>query len=176
MSFTSVYRLCIRIFRERSPSTSKRPPNSIDLSMEIFLIFYCICARVGWKVRRLTKKKLCYSNETWHALNSIFPDTNYIISRPLISRDISKLPGKLTKGVVFHQDCGFELVDHTLYSPHLAQSDYFSVPQHEQNNNNQPTKQTNKHLAGKQYGPIMRSLCSSWLFWGSGYITRESKR
>ena len=33
--------------------------------------------RVGWKVHRLTKKE-CHSNETWHALNSTFPDTNCI--------------------------------------------------------------------------------------------------
>ena len=31
--------------------------------------------RVGWKIHRLTKKELCHSNETWHALNSIFADT-----------------------------------------------------------------------------------------------------
>ena len=28
----------------------------------------------------LTKKELCHSNETWHALNSTFPDTNCIVS------------------------------------------------------------------------------------------------
>ena len=37
-------------------------------------------------------------------------------------------------------DCGFELVDHPPYSPDLAPSDYFAVPQH-----------WKKHLAGKQY-------------------------
>ena len=36
--------------------------------------------RVGWKVHRLTKKELCNSNETWHVLNSTFPDTNCIVS------------------------------------------------------------------------------------------------
>ena len=65
------------------------------------------------------------------------------------TRDISKQPGKLTNGVLFHQDnapahksvvamaavhdCGFELVDLLIWH-HL-----FSVSQHE------------KHLAGKQY-------------------------
>ena len=55
-----------------------------------------------------------------------------------------KQPGKLTKGVLFHQDnapalksvvamaavhdCGFELVDHPPYSPDLAPSDYFLFP------------------------------------------------
>ena len=35
----------------------------------------------GWKVHRLmTKKELCHSNKTWHALNSTFPDTNCIVS------------------------------------------------------------------------------------------------
>ena len=53
----------------------------------------------------------------------------------------SKWSGKLTKGVLLHQDnapahkaqvamsavhdCGFELIDHTPYSPDLAPSDYF---------------------------------------------------
>ena len=53
----------------------------------------------------------------------------------------SKRPGKLTKGVLLHQDnvpahkslvamspvhdCCFELIDHTPYSPDLAPSDYF---------------------------------------------------
>ena len=35
--------------------------------------------RVGWYIHRLTKKELCHSNETWHALNSAFPDTNSIV-------------------------------------------------------------------------------------------------
>ena len=53
-------------------------------------------------------------------------------------------PGKVTKGVLFHQDnapapkavfamaamhvCGFELVDCPPYSPDLAPSDYFLFP------------------------------------------------
>ena len=36
--------------------------------------------RIGWKVHKLTKKELCHSNETWHALNSTFPDINCIAS------------------------------------------------------------------------------------------------
>ena len=36
--------------------------------------------RVSWKVHRLTKKELCDSNDTWHALNSTLPDTNFIVS------------------------------------------------------------------------------------------------
>ena len=56
----------------------------------------------------------------------------------------SKRPGKLTKGVLLHQDnapalkslvamsavhnCGFELIDHPPYSPDLATSDYFLLP------------------------------------------------
>uniref|UniRef100_A0A3Q0RMV0 Tc1-like transposase DDE domain-containing protein n=1 Tax=Amphilophus citrinellus TaxID=61819 RepID=A0A3Q0RMV0_AMPCI len=67
----------------------------------------------------------------------------------------SKRHGKLTKGVLFHQDnapphksmvamaavrnCSFELVDHPPYSPNLAPSDYFLFPS------------MKKHLAGKQY-------------------------
>ena len=35
--------------------------------------------RVSWKVHRLTKKELRHSNETWHALNSTFSDTNCIV-------------------------------------------------------------------------------------------------
>ena len=56
----------------------------------------------------------------------------------------SKRPGKLTKGVLLHQDyapahkslvamsavydCGFELIDHPPYSPDLAPSDYLLFP------------------------------------------------
>ena len=90
---------------------------------------------------RLTRKELCHSNETWHALNSTFPDTNCIVSfqinphldklfraLKICTRDISKWSGKLTKGVLLHQDnapahksvvamavvhdYGFELVNH----------------------------------------------------------------
>ena len=39
------------------------------------------CTWVGWKVCRLTKKELCHSCETWHGLNSAFPNTiNCIVS------------------------------------------------------------------------------------------------
>ena len=57
------------------------------------------------------------------------------------TRDISKLPGKLTKGILFHQDnapayksvvamaavrdCDFKLIDHP---PDFAPSDYFLFP------------------------------------------------
>ena len=67
----------------------------------------------------------------------------------------SKRPGKLTKGVLLHQDnapahkslvamsavhdCGFELIDHPPYSPDLAPSDYFLFPN------------LKKHLARKRY-------------------------
>ena len=67
----------------------------------------------------------------------------------------SKRPGKLTKGVLLHQDnapahkslvamsavhdYGFELIDHPSYSPDLAPSDYFLFPN------------LKKHLAGKRY-------------------------
>ena len=67
----------------------------------------------------------------------------------------SKWPGKLTKGVLLHQDnahphkslvamsavhdCGFKLIDHPPYSPDLAPSDYFLFPN------------LKKHVAGKWY-------------------------
>ena len=67
----------------------------------------------------------------------------------------SKRPGELTKGVLLHQenapahnslvamsavhDCGFGLIDHTPYSPDLATSDYFLLPNLKQ------------RLAGKRY-------------------------
>ena len=67
----------------------------------------------------------------------------------------SKWPGKLTKGVLLHQDnalahkslvamsavrdCGFELIDHPPYSPDLAPLDYVLLPN------------LKKHLAGKRY-------------------------
>ena len=67
----------------------------------------------------------------------------------------SKRPGKLTKGVLLHQDnapahkslvvmsavhdCDFELIDHPPHSPDLAPSDYFLF------------SSLKKHLAGKRY-------------------------
>ena len=67
-------------------------------------------------------------------------------------RQAIKRPGKLTKGVLLHQDnalahkslvamsavhdCSFELFDHPPYSPDLAPSDYFLFPN------------LKKHLAG----------------------------
>ena len=66
----------------------------------------------------------------------------------------SKRPGKLTEGVLFHQDnaahksvvaitdmhdCGFELVDNRPCSPDLAPSDYFLYP----------NIKKHTHLAGK---------------------------
>ena len=67
----------------------------------------------------------------------------------------AKRPGKLTKGVLFHQDnalahksviamaslhdCFFKLLDHPPYSPDLAPSDYFLFPN------------MKKHLAGRHY-------------------------
>ena len=66
----------------------------------------------------------------------------------------SKRSGKLTKGVLLHQDnapalkslvamsavhdCGFELIDHPPYSPDLATSGYFLLPN------------LKKHFAGKR--------------------------
>ena len=80
----------------------------------------------------------------------------YLVSLKSRTRDISERPGKLTKGIQFHQDnapahksvvamaavcdCGFEPVDHPPYSPDLAPSDYFLFPNMEKT-----------HLAGKQY-------------------------
>ena len=73
--------------------------------------------RVGWKVHRGPRMELCHSNETWHALNSTFPDTNCIVSFWINPHWISnsglwnvvletfwRRPGKQTKGVLFHQD------------------------------------------------------------------------
>ena len=104
---------------------------------------------MGWTVHGLTKKELCHSNETWHALNSTFSDTNCIVSFHLTNLT------NLTKGFLFHQDnasahksviamaavhdCGFELVDHSPNSPDLAPSIFCS-----------PTWKE-KHFAGKQY-------------------------
>ena len=124
--------------------------------------------RVGWKVRRLTKKELCLSNETWHALNSTFPDTKCIVSFPINPHWISnsglwkivletfqnglknwRRESCFTRTMLLHtchviamaalHDCGFELVDHLKYFPDLALSDYFLFPS------------VKKHLAGKQY-------------------------
>ena len=75
------------------------------------------------------------------------------------TRDISKRPGKLTKlketcftrTLLMHtfksvvamaavRDCGFELVDHSPFSPELASSNYFQFP----------NMKKKTHLAGKQ--------------------------
>ena len=85
---------------------------------------------------------------------------------------MSKRPGKLMKGFLFHQDnapahksvvamaavhdCGFELVDHPPYSPDLVPSDYFLFPS------------TKKHFSGKQYRTDEEVIC--WgLFRRSGW-------
>ena len=71
--------------------------------------------RVDWKVLRLTKKELCHSNETGHALNSTYPDTNCIVFFQInphwmstnswlwrvVLETFRERPGKLTKGVLF---------------------------------------------------------------------------
>ena len=111
----------------------------------------------GQKNHRLTKKELCHSNGSWHALNSTFPDINCTVSFQINTHWISysglwkvvpetflERPGKQAKGVLFHQDndpahksvvamavmhdCGFELVDNFPYSPNLSPSDYFLFP------------------------------------------------
>ena len=99
-----------------------------------------------------------------------------ILVRQLRKAIRSKRPGKLSKGVLFHQDnapaCtsvvamaagrdrGFELVDHPLYSPQadVAPSDYFLFPN------------MKKHLAGNQYrnDDEVIAICSWGLFRGSG--------
>ena len=81
-----------------------------------------------------------------------------------LRKAIVKWPGKLTKGVLYHQnnvpahksvvpmaavhDCGFELVHYLQYSPDLAPSDYFLFPN------------MKKHLAGKQYQTNYEVICA----------------
>ena len=125
-----------------------------------------IITRVGWKVHRLTEKELCHINETRHALNSTFRDTNCIASFQINAHWIDNsglwkaVLERLQKGLENWQresfikcvvvmaavhDCGFELVDHPPYSPDLAPSDYFLFP-------------TWKHTwLGSSIGPMMRS-------------------
>ena len=156
-----------------------------------------VCTRVGWKVHRLTKKELCHSNETWHALNQIFPDTNCIVSFQINPHWISnsglwkveletfcgEWPGKLTNGVLCHQDnapahkslvamtalhdCGFELAAHPPYSPALAPSDYILFPN------------VKKTLGWEAVSDRWWDHIDSWgLFQGSGWellIPQESK-
>ena len=109
------------------------------------------------KIRGLAEKLI-----GWLRRSCTFSDTNYIVSFEINSHRISNLglwkgvhktfrkrPGKLTKGVLFHQDnapahmsvvamaavrdCGFEVVDHPSYSPDLAPSDYFLFPNRNKN-------------------------------------------
>ena len=115
--------------------------------------------------------------ETWHALNSTFPDTNCIVSFQINPHWISNSGlwkvileifcerlGKLTKGVLFHQDnapahksmvamaavcdCGFWTgwLPSILIWHHL-----FSAPQHEK-------KRKKKTWLGSSIGPIMSYL------------------
>ena len=123
---------------------------------------------VGWKVQKLTKE-LCHSNETWHTLDSSFPDTNCIISihinphwmsksglrkvvleefqngleiwwrESCFTRTLNASAHKSVVAVAAVHDCGFELIDHPPYGPYLAPSDYFLFPN------------MKKHLAEKQY-------------------------
>ena len=152
----------------------------------MFFISRVYCTRVGWNVHRLTKE-LCHSNETWHALNSTIPDTNCIVSfqinphwlsnsglwKVVVStRDISKWPGKLMKGVrtVFPgqcsctrvcgcngccADCGFELVDHPSIFSWFGTIWLFSVTQHE------------KTLGWEAVSDWWGHICSWGLFRGS---------
>ena len=143
--------------------------------------------KVGLKSHRLTsKKELCHSNETWHVLNSTFPDTKCIVSFQINPRWVSnsglwkvvvetfrEWPGKLRKGVLFHQnnapahksvvamaavhDRGFEVVDHPPCSPDLAPSDYFLFPN------------MKKTLLGSSIGQMMRSHLQLRTFWASGW-------
>ena len=84
------------------------PAFSVSHTGQVFYL-WCIM-RVGWKVHRLTKKKLCHSNETWHALNSTFPAINCIVSfqinphwisnsglRKVALETFRERPGKLMK-------------------------------------------------------------------------------
>ena len=131
---------------------------------------------MGWKVQILTKNELCMPqqwnlacikfNLSWYTYCIV----TFLINPHLIStsglcstRDISTRPGKLTKGVLLHQDnaparksvvsmaavcdCGFELVDHPLQST-FSWFDtiwLFSVP-----------NMKNAWL-GSSIGPIIRS-------------------
>ena len=73
----------------------------------------------GWPEKFIgrLREELCHSNETWHALNSTFPDTNCIVSFQInphwitnsglckvVLETFCEQPGKLRKGVLFPQD------------------------------------------------------------------------
>ena len=118
-----------------------------------------------WKVHRLTKKKLCHNNETWHALNSIFPDANCIQEKSS-TRDILWTAWKtddescFTRTILLHTslvamaavcDCGFELVDHPPHSPDLAPSHYFLF-----------TNMKEKKLSWWNRTPFISFLGRSW--------------
>ena len=111
----------------------------------------------GWAEKFIGKKELCHSNETLHALNSTFPDTNCIVSFQInlhwilsksglwkVEETFCEWPGNLVKIVVFHHDnapvhksvvamadvhdCDLKLVYHPPHSPDLAPSENSSVP------------------------------------------------
>ena len=149
--------------------------------------FNIVCTRVGWKFIGWLKE-LCHSNETWLALNSTFPGINCIVSFQINPHWISKSglwqdvvlshfkrSGKLTKGVLFHQDnapacksvtamatvrdCGFDLVDHPpYYFPDLAPSDYFLF-----------TNMKKNTWLGNSIGPMMKSYLQLRTGWALLY-------
>ena len=137
-----------------SPETSWKV---LSTSFQIICELITSLTRVGWKVHRLTKKKLSHSDDTWYVLNSTFHDSNCIVFFQIhvnphwisnsglsnvVLETFHERPVKLIKGVLFHNApahnsvvamavvhvCGFEMVDHPPYSPDLAPSDYFLFP------------------------------------------------
>ena len=142
---------------------------------------------MGWYVHRLTKYKLCQSNETLHALNSTFPHTYWIVSFQINPHWVSTLGlwkvvletfherlGKLVEGVLYHQDsarahnsvvaiaavCDWLWTDWSPSNILLFDPIWlFSVSQHQ-----------NKHLAGKYYWTNDEVISAGEdFFWGSGW-------
>ena len=143
--------------------------------------------RVGWKVHRLTLEEIVLQQWNFSCINSTFPDTNCIVffqinphwicnsgMWKLLLEAFRRCPGKLTKGVLFHQDnapahkslvalaaavhdCGFELVDHHPPYSDLALSDYFQFPNMKKKHLARKQNWTgDEHISAELWGPFFR--------------------
>ena len=64
----------------QAPNHLRKPSTNVHfICLHLCMYLFYTLTRVGWEVHRLTKKELCHRNETSHAFNSAFPDTNCII-------------------------------------------------------------------------------------------------
>ena len=119
--------------REEPPYTcTSHQEGGRDLGSQVLSCIYFM--RVGWKVHRLTiKKELCHNNETWHALNSIFPDTKckcFLPLKPTVDNSELWIVVSTTdiSWTAWKTDEGCPVSGQYSCIPDLAPSDYFLFP------------------------------------------------